>query len=244
MPTGPSQIQIPDAIEFRADELAARVGITVELLRSYQSKGLLAPPRRVGRIVWYGPSHERRLHRIRELKERGYSLKMIVETVQADQLGSAEGELSPEWLDLPDVVEATGVPVELIRSLEASHVVRPELNGKEVHYTEQDVDAVRKVLEVLGVGLPLDEFMAVSATQLAIIDKLAADVVSTWDERVCEPIRAEGLDFDELMVRIESSMRTMVASVSGLVAYNIERAVLNAAQAHVSRFYGVQDGNL
>lgn len=50
--------------------------------------------------------------------------------------------------------------------------------------------------------------------------------------------------FGAAMVRIESSRRTMVESVSGLVAYDVECAVLNAAQAYVSRIYGVGDGDL
>ena len=66
---------------YRADELAAEVGISVQLLRSYQSKGLLPPPRHEGRVAWYGPHHRERLLHIRQLKERGFSLRMIGEAL-------------------------------------------------------------------------------------------------------------------------------------------------------------------
>ena len=69
------------AIRYRAEDLAAEVGISVPLLRSYQSKGLLPPPRHEGRVAWYGPHHRERLVHIRHLKERGYSLRMIAEAV-------------------------------------------------------------------------------------------------------------------------------------------------------------------
>ncbi|MBV8236536.1 MAG: MerR family transcriptional regulator, partial [Acidimicrobiia bacterium] len=47
--------------EYRVQELAREAGIRVELLRSYQSKGLLPPPRHEGRVAWYGPRHLERL---------------------------------------------------------------------------------------------------------------------------------------------------------------------------------------
>ena len=40
-------------VEYRVEELAEEAGITVELLRSYQSKGLVPPPRHEGRAAWY-----------------------------------------------------------------------------------------------------------------------------------------------------------------------------------------------
>jgi len=58
--------------EYRVQELADLADVTVELLRSYQSKGLLPPPRHEGRVAWYGARHLERLHLIRDLKERGY----------------------------------------------------------------------------------------------------------------------------------------------------------------------------
>ncbi|HWW44658.1 MAG TPA: helix-turn-helix domain-containing protein, partial [Acidimicrobiia bacterium] len=63
--------------EYRVEELAAAANVSVEVLRSYQSKGLLPPPRHEGREARYGPHHLERLRRILDLKDRGYSLKAI-----------------------------------------------------------------------------------------------------------------------------------------------------------------------
>ena len=48
-------------MKYRVEELAAEAGITVELLRAYQSRGLLPPPRHEGRVAVYGRGHLRRL---------------------------------------------------------------------------------------------------------------------------------------------------------------------------------------
>ena len=53
------------ADELTIDELAARVGMTVRNIRAHQSRGLVPPPRLVGRTGFYGAEHVRRLETIR-----------------------------------------------------------------------------------------------------------------------------------------------------------------------------------
>lgn len=220
--------------DLRAGDLAARTGITVALLRSYQSKGLLPPPRHEGRVAWYGPVHEHRLRLIRDLKARGYSLRMIAEAVRDDEAVGVAAEVDAAPMRLRDVAEASGLPVEMLRSLEASHLLRPHRVGRVYRYTDADVRAVRRVLTLLGVGLPLEEFLHIAEPQLTTADTLAADVVTAWDDHVCARIRDRGLTPDEEARRTVASLRLLVAAVSELVAYNVERAVFNAAQARVN----------
>ncbi|MHB1139051.1 MAG: MerR family transcriptional regulator, partial [Microthrixaceae bacterium] len=53
-----------DAIEqeMRVDDLARAAGVATTTIRLYQSKGLLQPPRLVGRTGWYGEAHLARLN--------------------------------------------------------------------------------------------------------------------------------------------------------------------------------------
>ncbi len=59
------------------EELARRVDMTPRNIRAHQSRGLLPPPERTGRVAFYGPSHEHALRRIKALQERGYNLAAI-----------------------------------------------------------------------------------------------------------------------------------------------------------------------
>jgi DNA-binding transcriptional MerR regulator len=69
--------------ELTVDALAARVGVTVRNVRAYSARGLLPPPRMVGRTGYYGREHVARLLLVREMLAEGYSLAMIERTLAA-----------------------------------------------------------------------------------------------------------------------------------------------------------------
>src|SRR3954469_6089843 len=57
----------PQPQELTIDELARAVGMTVRNVRAYASRGLMPPPRLVGRTGYYGEEHVTRLTLVREL---------------------------------------------------------------------------------------------------------------------------------------------------------------------------------
>ncbi|MDT0278147.1 MerR family transcriptional regulator [Blastococcus goldschmidtiae] len=71
----------PSEHDLTVDELAARVGLTVRNVRAYSARGLLPPPRMVGRTGHYGREHVARLLLVREMLAEGYSLAMIQRTL-------------------------------------------------------------------------------------------------------------------------------------------------------------------
>jgi DNA-binding transcriptional MerR regulator len=229
-------------VRYRAEDLAAEVGISVPLLRSYQSKGLLPPPRHEGRVAWYGPHHRERLLHIRHLKERGYSLRMIAEAI-----GDGASDTSPpgmethEVLRLADVAERSGVPVAVLRALEASGLLRPHHLADGDRYSDADVRFVRNVLALLEVGLSLEDLMRIARRQLEVSDALGRDVMDAWSQLVGSRLRRpappgrEVEDYaEDHATRIAASIRALAAIVGQLVAYRVERAVLDAAQAEIA----------
>jgi DNA-binding transcriptional MerR regulator len=69
--------------EYRVTELARAAGTTVRNVRVYQDRGLLAPPRREGRIGLYDESHLDQLKLIGRLLGRGYTFATIRELFEA-----------------------------------------------------------------------------------------------------------------------------------------------------------------
>lgn len=76
--------------QLTIDELAATVGMTVRNVRAYAGRGLVPPPRLVGRTGYYGPEHVSRLRLVRDLLDRGYTLA-AVEKVLTRQSTAAAG---------------------------------------------------------------------------------------------------------------------------------------------------------
>ncbi|MDT9692512.1 MerR family transcriptional regulator [Streptomyces sp. P9(2023)] len=75
------------------DELAAKAGITVRTLRFYRERGLIAPPRREGRIAWYDDHHLAKLRTIAALLERGHTLNGIADLNTAFESGKDVSEV-------------------------------------------------------------------------------------------------------------------------------------------------------
>ncbi len=220
---------------MRVEELADAAGISVELIRSYQSKGLLPAPKHVGRVAHYGLAHLDRLRRIRDLKARGYSLKAIAGVLERgwELDASSSGEPNEELLTLREVAELTKVPPALLRSLEASKVLRPRRIGTEVRYTVFDVRAVKMLLSLLGSGLPMEEFMRVAHIQLEAVDDVAEGAVDLFVRYVRDPLRAQGLEGTEEAERMIAGFRLMLEAATLLLAYNFQRTVLSALQAEI-----------
>jgi DNA-binding transcriptional MerR regulator len=221
--------------EYRVQDLARQAGITVELLRSYQSKGLLPPPRHEGRVAWYGPRHLERLRLIRDLKDRGYSLRMIERTVERgaahpEDPAVASVEIPEERLTLAQLAERTRVPPAMLRSLEASGVLRPRRSGRQRWYTEADVRAVRLLLSLIGGGLPMEEFMRVASMQIEVAQEVADGAVGLFMKYAREPLLDAGLSHREEAERMVAALRLMMHAATALMTYNFQRMVLTAAQ--------------
>jgi DNA-binding transcriptional MerR regulator len=235
---------------YRADELAAEAGISVQALRAYQSKGLLPPPRHEGRVAWYGAMHRDRLDRIRQLKGRGYSLRMIGEALEGGtpHNGAAAPVDDHAVLRLADVAERSGVPVEVLRALEASGLLRPHEVGGVNRFSEADVRFVGHVLALLGAGLSLEDFMRIARPLIDATDALGRDAVDAWAALVGSRLRHAGIhvsaatagaDDDDApagrsseaqAARVAESLRALATIVGQLVAYRVERSILDAAR--------------
>jgi DNA-binding transcriptional MerR regulator len=65
--------------EYRLNDLARISGISARNIRAYRERGLLDPPRRVGRSAYYGDAHLAQLAAISRLLGKGFSSAHIAE---------------------------------------------------------------------------------------------------------------------------------------------------------------------
>ena len=140
---------------WRIDDLAQRSGVSVDTIRFWQRHRLLPPPRRIGRIAFYGVPHLERLGQIRELQERRLSLAAIKHFLDASRealastLFSGSGAHSAE-----DLAHRSGLDVAMVRTLEANGLLQdPATLGRD-SYDDGDVRVAQAVKQLLDAGLP------------------------------------------------------------------------------------------
>ena len=238
-------------MRYRVDELAAQCGVSVDTVRFYQAKGLMPPGLREGRVSWYSEEHRQRLARIRDLKEKGFSLATIrrllsgeldaADEALASALASAmpgddtEGDQGPEeLLTLEEFARRTGIPEALIQVIERQGLlVAPSGDGP--RYTAADVRAASAGIALLEAGLPLDELLALAKEHDRAARATAARAVELFDAYVRAPIREESRSDAEAAARLVEAFRTLLPATTRLVAHHFQRVLLATAQA---RFEG------
>src|SRR5256884_2680205 len=214
-------------MRYRVDELAAQCGVSVDTVRFYQAKGLMPPGRREGRVSWYSEEHRQRLARIRDLKEKGFSLATIrrllsgeldaADEALASALASAmpgddtEGEQGPEeLLTLEEFARRTGIPEALIQVIERQGLlVAPPGDGP--RYTAADVRAASAGIALLEAGLPLDELLALAKEHDRAARATASRAVELFDAYVRAPIREESKSDTEAAERLGEGLRNLLA---------------------------------
>ncbi|MEU3293397.1 MerR family transcriptional regulator [Streptomyces longwoodensis] len=169
-----------DKQEYRMAELAERAGITVRTLRFYRERGLLAPPRREGRIAWYDDHHLARLRTIAALLERGHTLSGIAELAEALDHGRDVADLlgvAPPTEEEP--VRLT--PEELAARFEGEVTPENLAAALDLGYLGTDGDEIvhisRRLLDVSSAlvreGIPLAEVLSAGARVRQHADALA-----------------------------------------------------------------------
>lgn len=227
-------------MRYRVDELAEQAGVSIELIRSYQSRGLLAPPEHEGRVAWYDRRHLERLRQIRDLKAKGWSLRSIVDALDGSTSGlrgvvDTATEADDELFTLAELAERTGVPVAVLRSFEASGVLRPrhERSGDAGAFTTADVHAMRALLALIGTGVPMEEFMAVAEVQLKAVDEVAEGTFELFLRYLRQPLLARALPAEVEAERLATSLRLLLQAVGTLLTYNFQRTILEVAQRFI-----------
>ena len=157
--------------------------------RAYQEKGLLEPPRRVGRTAVYDDAHLARLRLILRLLERGATLQLIADLVEAwhdgqdiaDVLGLEAALLAPTADDVTDTMSLDDLgglfgadpdPADIARAVELG-IIRPADDG----YRVTAPRLVQVGTELAQMGVPVSEMLEHVVGLRTRIETVAHDFV-------------------------------------------------------------------
>ncbi len=264
-------------MEMRVEQLSAQADVSVDTIRYYQSKGLLDPPRREGRIAWYGTGHLDRLQRIRTLQQRGFTLAAIARLVSgeldaADEalLGQLSGLPLPTGTDpadagrpdagpaddgaeptysLTELAGLTGMPLALLKALEAEGLLIPTRVAGQERYTTEDVAASRAGLLLLEWGIPLSDLLDLARRHSQATEEIAARAVELFARHVREPLRhgarpdalahqTAGLPAatgDPAVDGLLQAYAELLPAVNTLVGHHFTRTLVKVALDHVEQ---------
>jgi DNA-binding transcriptional MerR regulator len=307
-------------MEMRVEQLSLESGVPVDTIRYYQSKGLLDPPRRQGRVAWYQDDHLHRLARIRSLQQRGFTLAAIVRLVNGeldaadealvgelsgagrlpreeppeggaptadvsrsagvhrsaderpdrrtgtvdvagDRTGPVDGTGRPAAEDdvftLGELAVETGVPLALLKAVEAEGLLIPRRIGGRERYTAEDVAASRAGLLLLEWGIPLSALLDLARRHNEATRVVAEEAVALFSTHVRDRLRDHGPKSDEArpaeasdqavqsglpgpvepsdIERLLRAYSELLPAVNALVGHHFTRTLVNVALDHVER---------
>lgn len=222
-------------MERRVEELAAATGVSVDTIRYYQARGLLPPPRRHGRLAWYGEEHRQRLERIRALQARGLSLATIrrlldggLEPADAALVGAVADRLQPRGerlLSLEELAEETGVPAPILQAVTGRGLLTAKRADGAVGFGADDVAAVRAGLVLLEQGIPLGELLELAGAHDRAMREVAERAVALFDAHVRRPGRDGAADGRDLA----AVFAALLPATTTLVTHHFVRVLLEAA---------------
>jgi DNA-binding transcriptional MerR regulator len=231
-------------MRYRVEELAGRAGTSVDTVRFYQTRGLLPQPEREGRVVFYSDEHLEQLERIRELKDRGFTLKSI-KGLLSGEIDSADEALlammdrpgdptgAGPSMTLEQLAQRTGISQSLLQALEREGLIVHKERDGNAYYTNADAEMVSEGLALLGAGLPLSELLVLAREHDRAMREVAERAVDVFIRYVRDPIRAQAGSEEEAAERLVEAFSTMLPATSKLVARHFEQVLLTVAQERI-----------
>lgn len=234
--------------EYRLDDLARISGVSARNIRAYRERGLLDPPRRVGRSAYYDDYHLSQLKTINQLLRRGFNSAHIAEFFAsmrqgadlADILGIQQAILGPrsdEGDEVPPVSRArpaSGIDPDceearklidcgLARLVDGEVVLVDRAMGAIVERTGDPVLYLRVILRMFN------------ATQESI-DNVASDLVHALEELYSARFGAKYVPKPEEMAELSRIVLDYRDLGNRVVANRLDQAVREQMVTAVSDF--------
>jgi DNA-binding transcriptional MerR regulator len=216
--------------ELTVDALAQRVGVTVRNLRAYSARGLLPPPRMVGRTGYYGREHVARLLLVREMLAEGYSLAMIERTLASAPSTASSATLAlhrallapwlppePEVMTGAELAARAGVPEDsalVDRLVQLGLLERLDENRLRV----LDPALLTAGLQVMGLGVPPDDLIDAQTRVNELVREIAQTYVRMFVGSGWQALADAGAAPEQLARAKDMMARLQPAAAQALLA--------------------------
>lgn len=226
-------------------QLARRTGVTVRNIRAHQSRGLLDPPRVVGRTGYYDEEHVDRLRLILELQAEGFNLEAIRRII--DSAGEDSGELLGFTRDVRAPYETE--PTEILTEAEIAGPWGERRLGPEVFERVQQLGVMRPLgdgrFEVLSpkllrAGVEMAEFGIPVEAALDALEALkersaaVAEVfIRVFNDQVWEPFDRAGRPRED-WPRVRGALQRMRPLATDAFVASFQFAMEEASEKAIS----------
>jgi DNA-binding transcriptional MerR regulator len=234
--------------QLTIEELASQAGTVTTTVRMYQSKGLLPPPQRRGRIGYYGPGHLARLRLIAQLQEQGFSLASIKQLTDAwesgrglDDILGLEAQVAAVWAPEPPA----RLKLREFKELFAGQPITPAIIQRAIHMGLVGFDGISVTvkspkllaigLELVRAGIPVKEMMDELEALQDMADSIAERFTAVFGRNMWEPFVAAGLPANQIQPLTESLQR-----LSALAEAVVDAVLRDALRRKAGEFLAQQ----
>jgi DNA-binding transcriptional MerR regulator len=241
-----------DEGQMTIESLAAAARTATSTVRMYQSRGLLPPPERHGRIGYYGPGHLARLRLIAQLQQEGFSLASIKRLTDAWESGRGLDDV----LGLEAQVSAAWAPEEPVRlklmqfaKLFSGQKVTPSIIRRAVRLGLVGMDGIDIVVknpkfleigtELTSIGIPISEILDEFEVLQSMTDAIAERFTGVFERHMWNQFVAAGMPGDQIRPLTESLHR-----LSALAEAVVDVALRDALRRKASDFLAGQASRL
>jgi DNA-binding transcriptional MerR regulator len=226
-------------MEYRVEQLAQVTNLSVDTIRFYQGKGLLPPPRRRGRCVYYSDTHLERLQTIRKLGDQGFSLALIKRALAPLPLPTedtprsaadtkllaalVEESFGTETENHVDAAQ-TEIPESFIATACAAGLVQPIEEGGQARFTNSDLELLRTGYSIVHAGLPVDDFLNLAREHARDTQRIADKAIALFDRHLR---KRDGAPNETEATA--TAFRALLPQVTSLVARYFQRTLVNRA---------------
>lgn len=237
--------------EYRVDDLARAAGVTTTTIRLYQSKGLLPPPRLVGRTGYYGPRHLTRLRVITQLQEQGFSLAGIAALIQRwesggglagllgaeREVGDLLGRRTEVVLDAPELLArfpAGAMEPELLQRAGAMGLVELTDDGR---FRIPDERFLESGAALAQMGVPLVDILDEWAALSAMTDAVAERFADLFERHLLPDSWQEGLD-EEQVTQLAATLGQLRSLGEQVLLAALDDALARVTAARFAELFG------